>query len=88
MQRTFGPIYDTKLLCKEIKLIMPKEGWCFLMLLLSKLLMIFNIFYSLARWSKSSLSEIYSYLKDGDGKIYLNYMSIKLFNIDESRLLC
>lgn len=55
------------------------------MLLLSRLFD--NIFYSLARWPKSSLTEIYSYLKDGDGKIYLNYMSIKLSNIDESKSL-
>ncbi|XP_025195413.1 pre-piRNA 3'-exonuclease trimmer-like [Melanaphis sacchari] len=57
----FGPIYDTKLLCKEVKRIVSKNDL----------------------WMGSSLSEIYSFLKDGDGEKYSNIISIQLTGIEE-----
>ncbi|KAL4096600.1 hypothetical protein QTP88_021521 [Uroleucon formosanum] len=61
VSKNFGPIYDTKLLCKEVKRIVPKND----------------------KWIGSSLPEIYSYLKDGDGKKYLDNIHIQLDGIEE-----
>lgn len=61
VSNNFGPIYDTKLLCKEVKRIVPKND----------------------KWMGNSLSEIYSYLKDGDGKKYLDTKCIQLTGIEE-----
>ncbi|VVC45143.1 Ribonuclease H-like domain,Ribonuclease CAF1 [Cinara cedri] len=61
VSRNFGPIYDTKLLCKELKRIMPKND----------------------NWKGSSLSEMYSFLADGDGNINPNMINIELFGIEE-----
>eukprot|EP00102_Acyrthosiphon_pisum_P015062 XP_008185451.1 PREDICTED: poly(A)-specific ribonuclease PARN [Acyrthosiphon pisum] len=57
----FGPIYDTKLLCKEVKRIVSKND----------------------KWIGSSLPEIYSFLKDGDGKKYSDTIRIQLTGIEE-----
>ncbi|XP_026806349.1 pre-piRNA 3'-exonuclease trimmer-like isoform X1 [Rhopalosiphum maidis] len=61
VSNNFGPIYDTKLLCKEVKRIVSKND----------------------KWMGSSLSEIYSYLKDGEGKRYSDTMHIQLTGIEE-----
>ncbi|KAF0762846.1 pre-piRNA 3'-exonuclease trimmer-like [Aphis craccivora] len=57
----FGPIYDTKLLCKEVKRIVSTND----------------------KWMGSSLSEIYSYLKEGEGEKYSSTISIQLIGIEE-----
>ncbi|XP_015363248.1 PREDICTED: poly(A)-specific ribonuclease PARN-like [Diuraphis noxia] len=61
VSNNFGPIYDTKLLCKEVKRIVSKND----------------------KWLGSSLSEIYSYLKDGDGHKYADTICIQLTGIEE-----
>ncbi|KAL5242431.1 hypothetical protein ACI65C_009841 [Semiaphis heraclei] len=61
VSKNFGPIYDTKLLCKEVKRIVSKND----------------------KWLGSSLSEIYSFLKDGDGNKYSDIVCIQLTGIEE-----
>ncbi|XP_022182122.1 pre-piRNA 3'-exonuclease trimmer-like isoform X1 [Myzus persicae] len=61
VSKNFGSIYDTKLLCKEVKRIVSKND----------------------KWVGSSLSEIYSYLKDGDGEKYSDNTCIQLIGIEE-----
>lgn len=44
-----------------------------------------EIIFSSDKWIGSSLPEIYSYLKDGDGKKYLDTINIQLAGIEERK---
>lgn len=41
--------------------------------------------YAPDKWNGNSLSEIYSYLKDGDGKYLSNSIDVELVNTEECK---
>lgn len=89
ISNNFGPIYDTKLLCKEVKLILPKDGLLFncTILIIEPGYFKFYFYLTLVKWIGSSLSEIYSYLRYGDAKIFSDSILIQLTGIKERMIL-